>query len=607
MHDDLDRSDRTFGNERRLPRVPLPTLAATCSQFLAWCAPLLTPGELSETEQAVAQFLAPDSSAHALQSALRAYDTDDGAPSWLSAFWADRYLGRRDRIALNANFFFRFADPEPAQDQLTRAAGLISAALDHKLALDSESYPPVLQRGSAQTMAQHKFLFSATRIPGEERDSVRAPYCDDWPGPSTARHVLVTHRGQLFALDVLGAGGRPHPAAELREGLAAVLAQAEASDRSVESVGHLTTLARADWARRRAELIDADPGNAATLDVVETALFLICLDEAQPADQLGVCDQLLHGQAGNRWYDKAVSLIVTPRGESGINVEHCELDGTTILQFVDAMAESTVAEHEARSGAVTQGVPEPRAVRFSYDDELRDYIRAAAEDFTRAAADTATTTVSLTGFGQEQIKALKMSPDAFVQLAYQLAHRRSKGLLGSTYESIATRQFRAGRTEAMRVVTPEVVDFVAAMQDTDRDAEQRRDAFRRAADAHVARARRCQAGQAPEQHLWELELLARRRGAELGVSTRPALYDSPGWIQLREDYLSTSSAPSENITYFGFGATSSRCIGVAYVLLADRFHVYLSTPSGVREQMIAFAEELVAAIEELRQLLGEDC
>ena len=56
---------------------------------------------------------------------------------------------------------------------------------------------------------------------------------------------------------------------------------------------------------------------------------------------------------------------------------------------------------------------------------------------------------------------------------------------------------------------------------------------------------------------------------------------------MRDDYLSTSSAPSENIQYFGFGSTSSRCIGVAYVLLPDRFNLYLSTPPPVAEQMDA--------------------
>ncbi|MGP3998582.1 choline/carnitine O-acyltransferase [Streptomyces sp. 8N706] len=49
----------------------------------------------------------------------------------------------------------------------------------------------------------------------------------------------------------------------------------------------------------------------------------------------------------------------------------------------------------------------------------------------------------------------------------QLAYQRAKGHLGATYESIATRQFRHGRTEAMRVVTPEMRDFVAGMTDPD--------------------------------------------------------------------------------------------------------------------------------------------
>ncbi len=120
-----------------------------------------------------------------------------------------------------------------------------------------------------------------------------------------------------------------------------------------------------------------------------------------------------------------------------------------------------------------------------------------------------------------------MSPDAFVQLAYQLAHRRTKGLVGATYESIATRQYRHGRTEAMRVVTPEVPRFVAGMEDPAADEGARRSAFRAAADAHVARARQCQAGQAPEQHLWELQMLQQRWGVELGAGAPLALYTSP--------------------------------------------------------------------------------
>ena len=196
-----------------------------------------------------------------------------------------------------------------------------------------------------------------------------------------------------------------------------------------------------------------------------------------------------------------------------------------------------------------------------------------------------------------------MSPDAFAQMAFQLAHQRAKGHVGATYESVATRHYRHGRTEAMRVVTPEVVRFVTAMDDAQADGRTRRAAFRAAAEKHEERARECQMGHAPEQHLWELQLIQKRRGAELGVTEPLALYETPGWLKMRDDYLSTSSAPSTHIHYWGFVSTSRKCIGVGYVLLPDRFDLYLSTPRAVSEQMSVFAGKLPEAVRELEDLL----
>jgi carnitine O-acetyltransferase len=598
-------SPRTFGNEDRLPRVPLPTLEESCERLVEWCAPLLTPAQLAETEAALADFQRPDGPGRRLHAELERYASADGVHSWLDTFWPYRYLGRRDRIALNANFFFLFADPdsEAGRDQAKRAAGLIAAALHYKVRLDEEAVPPVVQRGRPLTMEQNKYLFSTTRIPGTAQDTVRAPYTGASPGPSSARHIVVFFRGNMFRLDVLGPDGAPHTPGELMAGLRDIMASGPAPE---VPVGHLTTKARAEWAASRQALLDRDPGNAGRLDLVETALFCVCLEDFAPESTLGACDQMLHGDSGNRWFDKAVSLIVFADGTAGINVEHCELDGTTILAFVDAMLGTPAQEQSRLSGARTQGSPAVEPIEFVLDDALRADAREAAASFAAYAADTATTTVSFEDFGAATAKRLRTSPDAFVQMAYQLAHKRAKGLLGATYESIATRQYRHGRTEAMRVVTPEAIRFVEAMDDPEADAATRRAAFRAAAEKHVARAKECQAGQAPEQHLWELQLIQRRRGEAVGVTEPPALYETPGWLTMRDDYLSTSSAPSTNIQYFGFGATSNKCIGVAYVLLPDRFNVYLSTPRAVADAMYTFAHHLRAAVVELQDLLATE-
>ncbi|MCC3330512.1 choline/carnitine O-acyltransferase [Nocardia abscessus] len=601
-------TERTFAADDHLPRVPLPTLEDSCGRFLQWCEPLLTADELAATRAAVDDLLRPDGPGRTLHAALAEYDATPGVGSWLDLFWPSRYLGRRDRIALNANFFFLFREDTPlavstAATQVDRAAGIISAAVDYKLALDQEAVPAVTQRGQKLSMWQNKYLFSETRIPGVEQDSVRVPYSAEWPGPSQARHIVVFFRGSTFRMDVIGPDGAPYSPEDLADGLRAVLKAGARPTPTDSAVGHLTTKARAEWAQSRQRLL-AEPVNAAALDAIETALFAICLEDFAPRDELHACDQLLHGDSANRWFDKSVSFIVFADGQAGINVEHCGLDGTTILSFVDALLETPVPEHAARSGAQAQGLPAVEPIEFVLDAAQRSDIAAAGAAFADYAAQNATQTVSFPDFGTTRAKQLGISPDAFAQLSYQLAHRRSKGLTGATYESIATRQYRNGRTEAMRVVTPEMIAFVDSMQDPDAGAEAKLAAARTAAAAHVERAKQCQAGDAPEQHLWELQWIQRRRGAELGVTDPIPLYDSPGWTIMRDDYLSTSSAPSVNIRYFGFGSTSSRCIGIAYVLLPDRWNLYLATPKPVADQMHAFADHLRTAVADLQALLA---
>lgn len=603
MDTNLDEGATTFGGEEDLPRVPLPTLEQSCQRFLEWCEPLLSGDERTATEEAAASFLLPDGPGRKLQRALEQYDTRGGSKSWLDAFWPDRYLGRRDRIALNANFFFLFEASE--QGQVDRAAGLVAASLHYKRLIDEQRLAPVIQRGRPLSMEQNKYLFSATRIPGAERDSVRTPYSNDWPGPSLEHHIVVFVRGNMFRLDVVGPNGRPHTLDELASGLRAVMAAGATAAAPGTSVGHLTTKARAEWAASRRSLLDCHPANATALDTVETALFCLCLDDTAPDSPRDAADHLLRADGGNRWFDKALSLVVFSNGTAGVNGEHSKMDGTTIVEFIDHIHDSSPEHHSSGSRAQPQGMATFAPIEFALDADLRTDIRASADSFASSAADTTSAVLSIDGFDSDRAKQLGMSPDAFAQMAFQLAHQRAKGRVGTTYESISTRHYQHGRTEAMRVVTPEVVQFVATMDDADASEASRRKAFRAAADQHVRRAKECQGGQAPEQHLWELQRLQQRRGTQLGATEPIALYETPGWVTMRDDYLSTSAIPSTHIQYFGFGSTSNKCIGIGYALLPERFDLYLSTPLSVSDQMALFVGMLPDAVRELEKLLDQ--
>lgn len=208
-----------------------------------------TDAEYRETEATVAAFLAPESPAHALQAALAEYDAREDVHIWLDDFWRTRYVGRRDRIAVNATFFFLFEDSPLGQ--VERAAELISGARAYKQLLDEERLEPAAQRGQPLSMQQYRYLFSATRIPGAPLDTVRAPYRQGCPGPSRERHIVVLHNGRIVALTSSARRGCRTPPAEIAEALRNFIAATAQAAEPDTAVGHLTTAARATWAASR--------------------------------------------------------------------------------------------------------------------------------------------------------------------------------------------------------------------------------------------------------------------------------------------------------------------------------------------------------------------
>ena len=62
------------------------------------------------------------------------------------------------------------------------------------------------------------------------------------------------------------------------------------------------------------------------------------------------------------------------------------------------------------------------------------------------------------------MKKCRMSPDAYIQMALQLAYYRDAGKFNLTYEASMTRLFREGRTETVRPCTIESAAWVQAME-----------------------------------------------------------------------------------------------------------------------------------------------
>ena len=191
----------------------------------------------------------------------------------------------------------------------------------------------------------------------------------------------------------------------------------------------------------------------------------------------------------NRFYDKTFTLIVDPSTRAGAIGEHAP---------VDALVPSIVAEYGLTEGvdvssfktpdSVTFGLREPSWKRLNWvgDDKAWLECDRAAERARKIIDDSDDSVLYFEKFGANWIKNFgkqcpfgtlliqlqiacvgnyQMSPDAFIQMAIQLAWYKAYGEFTATYETVLTRMFKHGRTETLRTFSRESWRWVLSMAD----------------------------------------------------------------------------------------------------------------------------------------------
>ncbi|CAF5139628.1 unnamed protein product, partial [Rotaria magnacalcarata] len=112
-------------------------------------------------------------------------------------------------------------------------------------------------------------------------------------------------------------------------------------------------------------------------------------------------------------------------------------------------------------------------------------------------------------YGKNFMKKCNLSPDAYIQMALQLAHYRDSGRFHLTYEASMTRLFRDGRTETVRSCSIESTEWVKAMDDPTVSKSERVKLLRLACDYHQQQYRDAMTGKGIDRHLFCLYVLSK--------------------------------------------------------------------------------------------------
>ena len=541
----------TFTHDLTLPGLPLASPDALCNSVPALAAPLLDETTLAETLAALAEFALPGGEAEMLHKALVAYrDSLPGNTSWLRQLWDDDYLAWREPLPLNLNYCFRLEAFSKGQDTglaafilaLARVAALIGRA---ELAAEQN-------RSGYQAMDQARSAFY-TRIPAFGADELL-------PVSLTARPAItVLCRGFSFLVPLCYEGNTLASSEVLEQCLTEIRAEADRLAAAGELPGPaaLTTGPREQAAAIRAKL-KQHALNRFSLAALEQSLLVLCLDSAEAS---GECftRYLLAGPADNRWFDKSLQIIAAEDGQFGINLEHAGCDAG-----IWACILNTMQDLPAPADAGTIGSIPYRRLEWSIPGALRTELEALSQAFSAASAKVDFASGEFPELGRDVLKAMRTSPDAFVQVAFQLAQHHIFGKLRSSYEAVSMRGYAGGRTECARGCTQAAVTLAEAIQRKEADTVLL-ELYRRAERAHINRLVSCQRGQAVERYVYGLQAMYRLYGKELGIFSPPAFFSDPGWKIIKHDALSTSGMAAAGIHSFAFAPVVSDGFGIGYV------------------------------------------
>lgn len=537
--------------EDSLPRLPVPTLEETAKRYLKSVHPLLSQSEYAATTKAVDEFIAPGGAGETLQKRLVARREDPNIRNWIAEWWNDAaYMAYRDPVVPYVSYFYSHRDDKKRRNPVKRAAAISTAVLEFKKLVDNSALEPEYMKKLPMAMSSYEYMFNCCRVPQKPADTtVKHPF-------KSNQNILVIRKNQ-FWLVPHELNGTQLTNAELELQFQRIYDAAE----KAPAVGALTSQNRDVWAEVYPKLRNASTTNAASIDAIEAASFVVCLDDASPVTLEDRAHAYWHGDGQNRWFDKPLQFIINENGTSGFTGEHSMMDGTPTHRLNDFANQQIFTNALPFEGtSVRSSLPSPTPLRFTLTPDLQQDIVDAQKHFAGQIAAHELRVQAYQSYGKGLIKKFKCSPDAYVQLVIQLAYHKFYGVNRPTYESASTRRFQQGRTETCRSVSDESVAFCNAMADPEAPVEKTRELFREALNAHVKYISDASDGRGVDRHLFGLKKCL-KEGEDL-----PSLYKDDAYGYSSTWYISSSQLSSEYFNGYGWSQVVDGGWGLAYMI-----------------------------------------
>lgn len=493
-------------------------------------------------------------------------------------------MGYRDSVVVWVSYFFVFKDDARLNNlPAARAATLTRGAMLFRQQIIDQTLEPDTAKGSPLCMQQYKHLFNSTRIPAIPSDITRDS------DMATNGHIIVIRKNRFYVLECFDANGVLFSTAELETQFRRIYDSAGAD--KAPGIGLLTSENRDSWTRIRTHLLNS-PKNSASLDVIERAAFVVCLDDTTPITRDQASRECWHGDGQNRFFDKSVQFIVFDNAKAGFCGEHSRMEATATSRLCDWVVSSIDQGKLDHGSPNSSNLAAPLQLSWDLNQSSLFAITTAEQNFNKLVSSQKLHVVRYTTYGKSLIKTYRVSPDAYTQMAIQLAYYKMNGRVDATYESAQTKKFEYGRTETCRSVSIESTEWVMAMGDPTLSLEKKCELGKRAITAQSGYMAKCAEAHGVDRHLLGLKLLA---GKDL-----PEFFKDPAYAKSCHWNLSTSQIASEHYDGYGWGEVVPDGWGCAYMVNNASLQFNLTCLVGSGLDPDVFEHYLGEALDEMK-------
>jgi len=233
-------------------------------------------------------------------------------------------------------------------------------------------------------------------------------------------------------------------------------------------LGSLGIDERTPWANVKTNVgsRSTEDHNTNTIEVIQAAAFVICLDtSSQERPEQHFC-QFLSWAYTNRRYDKPFQFVFCENGTSASLMEHSALGGIAMEPLHEALNKS-ISKYDAKPSLHRQRSNEGtstiyKTLSLSTDATIQDSITIFCAGFRAAAAIHNFAFLEDGSLGRTLIESHKRPMQSTIQLAIQLASRRFFGYTPPSMETVSMAQYPNGRVETNPIIRHDMKRFLEA-------------------------------------------------------------------------------------------------------------------------------------------------